>query len=164
MRMIRNLLVCMVLGLVSLPVGAISEEQKAGISDHCDTIVENLKKVQHSDARARVYLGGYYETILTKFVMPLNLRIVENNLSAPELIENQSKMAEAKATFADDYVHYQQELEGLVGMDCKKEPEAFYERLELVRKGRKKVERDVAKMRNLITEQVKLVKELKDRI
>lgn len=160
----KILLVCMAFGLVGLPVGAISEEQKAGITDNCNTIVENLKKVQHNDARARVYLGGYYETILTKFVMPLNLRLVENNLSAPELIENQSRIAEVKATFMSDYVYYQQELEGLVGMDCKKEPEVFYERLELVRKGRKKVERDVMKMRNLIAEQVKLVGELKSKI
>lgn len=147
-----------------LPVGAMSEEQKTGVVDYCETIKDNLKKVQKQDARTRIYLGGYYETILTKFVMPLNLGLVENNLSAPDLIENQSKMAETRTNFVDNYVRYQQELEELVGMDCRERPEEFYAQLILVRKGRKKVEQDVIKMRSLVAEHVELVNKLRGKL
>ena len=155
---------CVVACVFAVPVSALTEEQEKAIPDYCETIRENLKKVQKQDARTRVYLGGYYETILTKFITPLNLRMVENNLSDPGLIENQSKMAEAKATFVNDYVHYQQELETLVGMDCKKEPKVFYEQLTLARKVRKKVEQDVAKMRSILASHVKLVQELREKV
>ena len=138
--------------------------QAAGITDHCDTIKENLKKVQKSDARTRVYLGGYYETILSDFMVPLNVRLVENNISDAGLIENQSKLAEAKGLFVDDYVKYQQGLEELVNMHCKSDTETFYEKLQSVRKKRGIVEQDVLKMRSLLSRHVDLVNGLKGKI
>lgn len=143
---------------------AISETQMAGISDYCNIIKENLKKVQKSDARTRVYLGGYYEKILSQFVTPLNVRLVENNISDAGLIENQSKMAETKILFVDDYVKYQQGLEELVNMNCKDDAEGFYEKLKSVRKKRSIVEQDVLKMRSLLKRHVELVNELKEKI
>lgn len=151
-------------GLVAMPVSAISAEQKSAIKDNCSSIKENLKKVQKNDARTRVHLGGRYETILSKFIMPLNVRLVENNLSNAKLVENQNKFADSKIVFSNDYISYQQELEDLVGMDCKKKPEEFYDKLEKVRKKRKIMEQDVLKMRTLISEHVKKVTEIKDKV
>ena len=143
---------------------AITSGEKDSIMDYCQTIKDNLSKVQKIDARTRVYLGGYFETVLSKFIMPLNVRIVENNLSDPLMIENQTKMAEAKSVFSNDYVTYQKNLEELVGIDCKAEPEKFYDKLVSVRKKRKIVEQDVMKMRSLVSEHVKLVNGLKGKI
>ena len=158
-------LICLiVVGCLALPAGAISEEQKAGIVDHCETIRESLKIVQRSDARARVYLGGKYEMILNKYVTPLNVRLVENNLSTTSLIESQNTLASGKAKFANDYVEYQQKLEELVAMDCKNNPAEFYEKLEGVRQKRKKVEQDVQKMKSALTEYVDLVGKLKEKL
>lgn len=147
-----------------VPVSAITEGQSAAIVDHCDTIREDLKKVQKEDARVRVYLGGYYETILTKFVTPLNVRLVENNLSSADLVENQNDFAAAKALFVNDFVTYQQGLEELVGMDCKKEPEKFYDNLRVVRQKRKVMTQDVLKIRSLISAHIRLVEGLKGRL
>ncbi|MBR2993777.1 hypothetical protein IKF43_00040 [Candidatus Saccharibacteria bacterium] len=143
---------------------AITEGQSAAIVDHCDTIREDLKKVQKEDARVRVYLGGYYETILTKFVTPLNVRLVENNLSSADLVENQNDFAAAKALFVNDFVTYQQGLEELVGMDCKKEPEKFYDNLRVVRQKRKVMTQDVLKIRSLTSAHIRLVEGLKGRL
>ena len=156
------LLICLV--GVALPVAGLSKEQEAGISDHCETIKDSLRTVQKSDARARVYLGGKYETILNKYVTPLNVRLVENSLSTTSLIESQNTLANGKAKFANDYVDYQQKLEELVGADCKNSPADFYEKLENVREKRKKVEQDVQKMKTALTDYVKLVKELKEKL
>lgn len=157
---------CMVLCCQWFPakVMAITEAQNAAIVKNCDTIKEDLKKVQKEDARVRVYLGGYYEAILTKFITPLNVRLVENNLSSAELVENQNKVAKAKSTFAEDFVNYQKGLEELVGMDCKETPEEFYDELVTVRQKRKIMVQDVLKMRSLISEHVRLVESLKGKL
>lgn len=140
---------------------AFSKTQEAAIVDHCEAIKDDLRKVQKSDARARVYLGGKYETILNKFVMPLNVRLVENNLSKTGLIESQNTIANMKAKFSEDYVDYQQRLEELVMMDCKSEPEEFYNKLGRVRQKRKAVEQDMQKIASALEKYVALVKELK---
>ena len=145
-------------------MNAISDSQKSAIEKNCETIRDDLKKVQKEDARARVYLGGYYETILTKFITPLNVRLVENNLSSAGLVENQNNFAGAKTLFSNDYITYQQGLEELVGMDCKQEPEKFYDKLTTVRQKRKIMVQDVLKMRNLISEHMRLVEGLKGKV
>lgn len=157
-------MIMMVAALISVPVGAVTENQEDAIKNHCEAIREDLKKVQKADARTRVYLGALYETILTDFVVPLNVRLVENNLSGAEFIENQNNVADTKTLFANDFISYQQNLEELVLMDCKKEPEGFYNKLEMVRKKRKIVEQDVLKMRNLISEHVELATQLKGKL
>ena len=145
-------------------VQAISPNQSAAIVEHCDTIKDELKKVQKEDARVRVYLGGYYETILTKFITPLNVRLVENNLSSAGLVENQNNFAGTKTLFTNDFIAYQQGLEELVGLDCRQEPEKFYDKLTTVRQKRKIMVQDVLKMRNLISEHVRLVEGLRGKV
>lgn len=164
MKRILVIMAVFVVGLLILPVSVRAEEKQAAISDNCETIKENLRKVQKQDARTRVYLGGYYEKILSKFMIPLNVRLVENNLANAKLTENQNNFADAKILFMNDYVDYQQGLEELVTINCKNEPEDFYKKLTKVREKREVVNRDVSTMRNLISEHVKLVKELKEKL
>ncbi len=152
------------MSVVSLPTWAISKEQESAIKSRCETIKESLKTLQRTDAKTRVYLGGYYEIILSRFITPLNVRLVENNLSNADLVENQNKFVETKTVFANDFIKYQQMLEELVLMDCKNEPETFYEKLVAVRQRRKIMDQDVLKMRSLISEHIKLVFELEGKL
>ncbi|MBR3137968.1 hypothetical protein IKG41_01330 [Candidatus Saccharibacteria bacterium] len=149
---------------ISLPALAISETQKNSIIDNCASIKQTLEGIQKTDARARVYLGSYYETILTKFITPLNVRLVENNLSTAELVENQNNFASAKTVFTNDYISYQQNLEELVAIDCKTEPESFYDKLIKVRQKRKIMEQDVLKLRSFLSEHIKLVDGIKGKL
>lgn len=145
-------------------VGAITSEQKDAIVNHCDTIRESLKAVQKQDARARVYLGGYYETMLSKYIVPLNMRLVENSLSDTKMIENQNDFTNTRSAFMKDYVDYQQGLEELVLMNCKDNPEKFYEKLESVRKEREVVRQDVIKLEKDINRHIELVNRLKEKV
>lgn len=154
----------LVLSLVTVPCLAITENQEKVIVSKCSEIKEQLKTLQKNDARTRVHLGGRYETILTKFMTPLNVRLLENNLSNVELVENQNDFAGAKTLFNNDYINYQQDLEELVSMDCKKEPATFYEKLDKVRQKRKIVEQDVLKLRSLISAHVRLVTSLRSKV
>ena len=150
--------------LTSLPCFAISEKQEKAIATNCDSIKTQLKNIQKNDARLRVHLGGRYEAILTRYMTPLNMRLIENNLSNAELVENQSSFSETKTMFVNDYINYQQDLEKLVAIDCKNEPANFYERLEKVRQKRKIVEQDATKLRSLISKHLKLVMELRSKL
>ena len=129
-----------------LPVGAISDTQKEAISEHCAAMKDDLRSVQRADARARVFFGGHYETILAKFV------------------ENQNNLGKAKVAFSDDFIKYQQALEELITIDCKTEPEGFYEKLMVARRRRKVVEQDAATMRGIVSEHVELVNNLKGKL
>ena len=152
------------MSVVALPVNAISDNQVEVIKERCESIRDNLKVVQKNDAKARVHLGGRFETVLSKFIMPLNMRLVENGLPSAELVENQNDFSKAKTIFVNDYINYQQELEELVAMGCKNEPKQFYEKLEKVRQKRKMMEQDVMKLRTLITNQIKIVTGLRSKI
>ena len=142
----------------AVPAQAISKNQEVAIVENCEQIRDDLRTIQKSDAKLRVHLGSRYEMILSRFIMPLNMRLVENNLSNAKLVENQNKFADAKTLFNNDYIVYQQSLEELVAMDCKKEPSEFYEKLVKVRQKRKVMERDVLSIRTLISQHIKLVK------
>ena len=161
----KKILIILALFLVSglfIPynVMAISEEQENLVSVNCSTIKSKLKKVQQLDAKVRVYLGSYYEAITTKFIIPMNVRLVENNLSTAEMVENQNKFAEARMVFSNDFVKYQQVLEELINMNCTAEPEKFYEQLVIVRQKRKIMTQDVLQIRTLLSGHVKLVREV----
>ena len=153
-----------VLGAGRAAAAELTDEQRTAIIDHCDAIRENLRYTQRDDSRSRVYLGRYYETILSKFMTPLNLRLVENNLSDTKLIENQGNFAARRGDFVNDFIAYSQALEETIGVDCKREPERFYEKLSETRKIRKRVNSDVKKLRELTEEQIKLVGELEGKI
>jgi hypothetical protein len=150
--------------LLALPVMAISEPQEEAIINQCDSIKTNLRVVQRNDSKARVFLGAYYETILFRYITPLNVKLVEKSLSNADFVENQNEFADTKAIFMNDFTKYQKMLEDLVAIDCKKEPERFYNELVDVRKRRKTMEQDVLKMRQLISEHIKLVNGLEGKL
>ena len=154
---------CQVLPL-SPATSAISDTQKKAITTNCQQIKSSLRTLQKNDARVRVYLGSYYEAILTKFITPLNVRLVENNLSTAAFVENQNKFAEAKNLFSNDYIKYQQYLEELVSIDCEAEPDRFYEKLESVRRRRQTMAQDVLRLRTLISDHIKLVNNLNGKL
>ena len=156
------LFICIV--AIALPAVALSKEQESTIMDHCESIKDNLRLIQKNDSRTRVYLGGRYESILNKYVMPLNVSLVENSMSTANMIESQNVFTAGKTRFANDYVNYQQRLEELVSMDCKNDAVGFYEKLEDVRTRRKKVEQDVQELRKILDEYVGLVVKLKERL
>ena len=154
-------LICCAVVFMPRSVSAISDAQKDTIVTHCDAIRKDLETIRHNDSRARVYLGRYYETIFTKFIIPLNVRLVENNLSTNKLIDNQNNYNKTRENFIIDFIEYQKKLDSLVETDCKNRAEDFYNKLVSVRQKREIVEKDVQKMKALITEHVSLVEGVK---
>lgn len=132
-----------------------TEKQVSGISNHCGAIHQNLKDLQRTDARTRTYFGAIYETASSKYLKPLNLRIVNNDMSNANLLKLQSDFAEARTAFSEDYIKYSKSLEGLISIDCRLEPTEFYEKLISTREKRAIVASDVKKLNDLLSSIVK---------
>ena len=162
------LVLALVLTLISCPVFAadntISETKKKSIVANCDSIVEKLKTLQHEDSRARVYLGRYYETIQTKFITPLNVRLAENTLSSDGFVKNQNDFSKFRSGFMIEFIELQKSMDDLISTDCKKEPELFYQKLDNTREMRRKVAVDVSEIRNQIKQHVSIVKKLEEKL
>lgn len=129
---------------------ALSDEQKQVIAGECDTIHQILQALQKTDSKTRVKLGYAYETILSKYMIPLSSRLAKNSIANSEFVDIQSAFKETKQNFSDDFIVYQKNLESLVAFNCSENPDAFYDKLQTLRSDREKVRQDTLKLSNLI--------------
>lgn len=152
--------------LISMPVFAaepkLSETQSARLSESCSVIRQKLKNLQRADSRTRTYFGAIYETVSSKYLKPLNLRLVNNDLADPATLELQTSLASTRSKFSDDFITYSKSLEELASIDCRLEPETFYTKLLDVRKKRASVATDVKKLNTILTDVVKNTTKLKE--
>ena len=148
--------------LVSAVDTKLTEKQSASIVSYCNTVRQDLKNLQRSDARARTYFGSIYETIFSKYLKPLNLRIVNNDLSNSTLLKLQSNFAEARTDFSEDYIKYSKSLEELISIDCRQDPESFYNKFVSTREKRAVVASDIKTINDLLTSIIKNTEQLKE--
>lgn len=151
--------VCAVAALIATPAEGISALQRRTISQDCGTIRQTLGQIQRADSRMRTYLGTTYETMANRFILPLNLRLVKNNL--PTLSKIQTDFIQAQANFRAAYTDYMRELEGLIASDCTNSPDEFYAQLEVVRGRRENLRSVTDYLAWLAGEQYNAVAELK---
>ena len=140
----------------------IDSEKLENIEMDCQSIKQTLKRVQNIDRNTRISIGRSYQTILTDFITPLNVRLVKNNKSISELTSIQNRFVDARETFNRDYISYSQEFENLLNIDCKNEPEKFYNQLEKTREKRTSVADSARKVRAIISEHLTEVEKFKD--
>lgn len=142
----------------------LSEEKRGLISQNCGTIRQSLKNLQRSDSRARTYFGAIYETASSKYIVPLNLRLVKNDISSVSLINLQSDLADKRVKFSSDFISYSKSLEELIAYDCRLNPDTFYEKLVATRKKRAAVATDMKEINELLTSSVKYVEKLEEKL
>lgn len=155
-------LLVIAMGLViffSTPVEGLSQAQRGAISQNCSTIKQSLTQLQKVDSRTRTYLGTTYETILTRFIVPLNLRLVKNN--RPSLPNIQSDFTAEQVKFRESYTDYMRGLEELIATDCSVQPDEFYQRLEVVRGKREVLRATTVRLSHLADEQYRAVFDLR---
>ena len=133
-----------------LPDKSASQKQLETIVSSCGTLRASLKNVQRADSRARTYYGSIYENISSRFLIPLNLRLVKNSLSNPGLMSAQASLANLRADFSADFISYSKALELLVNIDCRLEPERFYSQLLTTRDKRAQVAEDMNQIHQIL--------------
>ena len=141
---------------------SLSKEQSATLSSSCGAIKQNLKNLQRIDARTRTVFGSIYETVSSKYLKPLNLRLVNNDLSNTDLLNLQTSLATARLNFSNDYIQYSKSLEDLIVIDCRLEPDKFYKKLLETREKRSIVSTDVKTLNSYLTRIIKNTEKLKE--
>ncbi len=152
----------LMLAPLSYNAAAISDEQKAAISENCTSVKTSLKMLQKADSRTRVFLGTSYEHILTNFISPLNIRLAKNNHPETTLSEIQIQFATKRNKFSDTFTQYMKALETLGNTDCTHDPENFYNNLEKTRAQRKELNQLSNDLRDLTIKNIETVNKLKD--
>lgn len=157
-------------GLVSMalivsPVFAttpkLTEAQSTKISQNCGAIRQKLENLQRMDSKTYSYYQTIYEATASRYIKPLNLRLVDNNMSNAELLNLQTSLATSEKNFSDDFIVYNKALDELKKIDCKVEPDTFYEKLVEVRTSRSALAKDVEKLNSLLVSAVKNIETLK---
>ncbi len=146
------------------PVSAIelSADQTGAITQHCATTKQSLRTLQRTDARTRSYLGSAYENILSNFISPLSLRLINNNQPNTNLTTMHSKILDTRQEFISQYTSYSQSLEDLISSDCQNHPDEFYDKLLSTRKKRAELSSITTNLRNLLSEQLTDVRLLRN--
>ena len=155
--------VAVIFATASLAVNtyALTEDQEAEISQSCQTIKQNLKSLQRADSRTRSYLGSLYQTFLTNYISPLNLNLVKNNHPSATITALYSDYLAARQDFATKFTTYSQNFEELLLIDCRKNPDDFYEKLNQTREERTKLHSAVKKLRTILGNQYTATDKLK---
>ena len=160
-----TLSVAVLLGIfLPLPVSALSPEQSSDLVQNCAQIKQSLHTLQRADARSRSYLGSAYETILTHFIAPLNLRLININQPNANLTTIHSSIIETRQNFVSEYTTYSQALEDLIASDCYSHPEEFFIKLQDTRRKRANLSATTTTLRNLLSEYLTGVRKLKSTI
>ena len=131
---------------------------------NCASIQTSLKNVQRNDSKTRVILGTNYQTLLSNYISPLNVRLIKNNLPDSTLISIQSEAITSRNSFTNLFVTYSQRLESLISIDCKNQPDTFYSELENVRFLRSQLEESVNKVNTALSNHLKTVNQLREKL
>ena len=140
---------------------SLSEEQRGAISQNCNSIKTSLSSLQKSDSKVRVLLGTSYQTILSNFLTPLNIRLVKNNATDATLSSIQTNLASERNTFQEQFIRYSKSLENLIAIDCKNNPDEFYKNLDETRTLRSALNKTAVRIHKLIDKHLSIVRELK---
>ncbi len=148
------------------PVSAqtISDEQAGLISSNCASIKLQLQNTERYGSKSRQHLGAQYESILTNLIINLNLRLVKNNRANGEIAEQQIKLSSERDYFRNKFTDYSRELESLKNFDCKSEPQAFYDKLVVVRSKRNEISESMARLREIIGQHRESVSKLREEL
>lgn len=158
-------LVCILLaGAIALPISALEESELNNISQNCTTIKQSLTQLQRADSRTRAYLGSSYEQISNTFIVPLNARLVKNDIVNTELLEIQANFSETQAKFRSAYTDYMREFESLLSIDCARDPQNFYNRLKVVRERRATLRKTTDALSALAKQQLSAATKLKEQL
>ena len=139
-----------------------TDEQIENIQSNCNSIKDSLKRVQKIDSKTRVTLGTTYQSILKKYITPLNNRFVNNNNLNQDLMNLQIDIANDYENFRSSFIDYSKQMEELIAIDCKENPNEFYSKLAKTRASRKNLNDYALKVNSNITKHIDLVTKLKD--
>jgi hypothetical protein len=107
----------------------ITPEKIARIRSRCVENQAALNRLHQTDAFLRNDRGNLYRTISDKLMVPLNRRLASNQLDGGALLTITADYNSQYNKFYDQYIEYDNSLSKVLGIDCTREPVAFYNAL-----------------------------------
>ena len=142
----------------------LDDNRIGAISQNCSSIKESLRRIESSGAKSRVYLGAQYETIYTGLMSNFSLRLMRNGIANQAIADEQAAFQSERERFKSEFINYSHELEELIDMNCRTEPEKFYSKLEKTREKREKVAESIHRLNEIIKEHRSSVFDIRDEI
>ena len=140
----------------------LSEDQKGAISQSCNTIKQTLKTVQKADSRTRAFLGAKYETFVSDFISPMNIRLTKEGKPNATITSLYSSILGLRQDFVAQFTSYSQDLEELISVDCQGKPEEFYKKLKETRQKRATLKGTVKSIRTNLVNHYTAVKKVEE--
>jgi uncharacterized protein YozE (UPF0346 family) len=130
----------------------LTASQRQAIQQDCESIKADLTQLHARDALLRVNMGQHYELISTRLISRFNARLVANGLEAGRFITVSDDYTVNLSLFRASYQEYERDLTALLRINCRENPESFYESLLTVRDSRLVVHSNVVELnKNLST-------------
>ena len=152
---------------VSAEENNISEEKRQVIATNCQTAQVTLQQIEYNDAAARVNRGQGYETILNKYMTPLNVRVTGSQnhaATAATLTDITARYQQTLKNFKKNYENYDDNITKATHFSCSKKPDNFYDLLNTTRQEREKLNEDIAALDQLAAEYITAVSKFKDNL
>ena len=140
----------------------LSDEQRGAISQSCNTIKQTLKTVQKADSRTRAFLGAKYETFISDYVSPMNIRLTKEGRPNATITSLYSNVLGMRQDFVAQFTSYSQELEELININCQEKPEEFYQKLKETRQKRMALKATVKSIRTNLVNHYTAVKKVEE--
>jgi len=128
----------------------VDEQQIERIRSSCVSTKNTLNRIHVSDALLRVNMGQIYESMSTKLMDRFNGRVANNSFNDDNLVSVTTDYKLVLDTFRSDYKTYEEQLSLVIGIDCSKQPVAFYDAVYSARNKRNQVHADVVKLNQYI--------------
>lgn len=135
-------------------VHSLSSDEETTVRQNCISVQVILQRMQYNDTANRVKHGQAYETLLSKFMLPLNSRTASNGLSAEaaRLTEITDRYQQNLVSFKNGYDTYADKIDSLIRMKCKDKPQDFYQGLQEARENRGKIKANITTLDQIIEE------------
>jgi len=128
----------------------MTDQQIELIRSNCMSVKNTLNQLHISDALLRVNRGQIYESMSAKLMERFNTRIANNNFDSNSLASITTTYGSTLNIFRSSYIAYEEQLSLSLGIDCSKQPVAFYDAISLARTKRQQVHTEVVKLNEYI--------------
>lgn len=118
---------------------SLSDEQLETIVYRCARLRTTIRRLQTLDSVTRVELGKNYESMLTRLMVPMNSRLVNNHIDAGDMLGVTASFSDNLSGFRRAYTSYDQSIRRLLNIDCTRRPADFHYQLQVARDRRNEV-------------------------
>lgn len=142
--------------LTSLPLHAqeesqtLTDEHITRIKTSCQPVIATLNQIHANDTPVYINRNQAYFSISDKLIARLNSRLALNSFNTTELVKIANDYNNELAKFRSSYRKYDMAMADLIRKNCIRQPVAFYETINDVRKQREVVHASITKLHALI--------------